>query len=294
MTVLKDKRGTWINQYAQPDAATFVARARQVDYVVIKYGMASYEEIAADTGIPWLAERMAESGADSQNGPANADRYANQLADQALQPGCIGAVINLEEADGGWHTDDGSATRWLIETFRARVPDKPLFASLDVRGNRPNYPYQQICAELCDGVMPMIYPGAFGLPADVAFASALTPLFLTRWTGKDILPTYQTYSPPAVDVFAEVTVVNGLYGAGKIQGANTYTLGHATEPQWLASLGFKPATGHMPPLPEVDVAAALVALRKAWMQQWTAVAERGTVEEASSLAAYWRKLVGLP
>jgi hypothetical protein len=289
MTVLRNKRGTWINQYALPSQTLFQARGRQVDYVVLKYGLAQYEAWAREANIPWLGERMGESGAGAQSGPANAALYANQLADQALQPGCIGAVINLEEADGGWHTDDGSATRRLIETFRART-SVPLFASLDTRGNRPNYPYQQVCAELCDGVMPMVYPDAFGLPADVAFGTALTPLMLSRWAGKEILPTYQTYGD--ADVPSQVAVTEDLYRQGKIHGANTYTLGHATDEQWSASLAFVPVAPAPAPLPNIDLAAALVALRKAWVLGWASITDHGTVGEAVALADYWRKLVG--
>ena len=46
--------------------------------------------------------------------------------------------------------------------------------------------------------------------------------------------------------------------------------------------------------PPTNTQAALLALRKAWVEQWTAIAQRGTVQEALSLADYWRKLVGLP
>lgn len=298
MTDLANKRGTWINQFALPAPDLFVARGKQVDYVMIKYGHPDYEKLAFDAGIPWLAERMGESGVGSQNGPANAQQYANELADQAMQPGCVGAVINLEEGDGGWHTDDGSATRGLVETFKSRCPLLPLFASIDTRGNRPNYPYQQVLAELCDGVMPEVYPGAFGLPATASFATSLTPLMLMKWNGKDVLPTFQTYSPPDVSVLDEVSELTSLYNQHKIQGANSYTMGHATDDQWAASLGFKPALmpAPMPPPPapvlSAEVITALVALRKAWVAQWTAIADHGTALEAAALADYWRKLVG--
>lgn len=286
MTVIRNKRGTWINQFSQPNVNVFTSRVRQVDYVVIKYGLAQYEQWARDAGVPWLAERMGEP-----NGPAAAVMYANQLADQALQPGCIGAVINLEEADGGWHLDDGTATRLLIETFRSRCPGIPLFASLDTRSLRPNSPYQLVCAELCDGVMPMVYPGAFGLASQNAFNASLTPAMLARWAGKEVHPTYQTYSPPPVSVSAEVWVVAVLYNQHVIHGANTYTLGHATDEQWEASLGFRP----LPPAtadPDPAIVAALVALHAAWVKQWTAIADHGSVSEAVALADYWRRLIG--
>lgn len=286
MTVLKGKRGAWLNQFAQPDAALFNARASQVGYVIIKYGLAFYEALARAAGVDWLGERMGEPV-----GPAAAATYAQQLADQCNQPGCVGGVINLEEADGGWHNDDGTATRLLIETFRRRAPGKPLFASLDTRGGRPDSPYQAVCAEMCDGVMPMIYPHAFGQSPARAFAAALTNLVYQRWAGKEIIPTIQTYGDitPA-DVAASAEICDYLYTRTRIVGANFYTLGHADVEQWAEALSFAISSGAPAP-PTVDLAAALIALRKAWEDGWTAIAARGTIAEAEALAGYWRKLV---
>jgi hypothetical protein len=291
MTVLIGRHGTWLNQYAKPKKDLFLRRARQVEYVVIKYGMRTYEQLCHQEGILWVAERMAESGEGTQDGPRHGARFAQELADQANQPGCVAAVINLEEADGGWHTDDGNGTRQLVTTFRSKTAGQPLFASLDTRGNRPNYPYQRVCAELCDGVMPMVYPGAFGQPAATAFKAALTPLMRERWKGKEIIPTYQTYTAGNVDVGAEVDVLHALSREGVIAGANSYTLGHATEAQWAASLAFRPVRVQ-PSQPAGDLADALVAIARAWREGWTAIAERGTVAEAAAYADYWRKLVG--
>jgi hypothetical protein len=290
MSILAGNRGAWMNQWAPPKP-DWPVRGHQVDHVIIKYGMKPYEVTAFEEGIPWLGERMAENGVGSQDAPAHAMEYANELANQVLQPGCIGGVINLEESDGGWHLDDGSATRLLISTFRSKIPSKPLFAALDTRANRPNSPYQQVCAELCDGVMPMVYPGAFELPAHISFAVAITPLLRAHWRDKDILPAYETYSPPDVDVDDEVLNLNLLYTQGLIQGASSYTLGHATDSQWLSSLNFKPGVQSvaLPP----DVAAALMALHKAWVDQWTLIATKGTVQEMWALADFWHKLVGL-
>jgi hypothetical protein len=134
------------------------------------------------------------------------------------------------------------------------------------------------------------YPGAFGLPSDRSFASALTPLLRSRWAGKDILPTIQTYSPPDVDVLSEVDCLTYIYATGAIAGANTYTLGHATDEQWAAWLLFKPGPQSVPLPP--DIAAALIAIREAWVVQWTAIANHGNFAEAAALVAYWAKLVG--
>lgn len=303
MTVLANKRGAWINQFAQPDAALFTERARQVDYVVIKYGLAFYEAAARAAGVPWVAERMGDMGAGSQNGPDNAELFANQLADQALQPGCIAAVINLEEADGGWHNDDGSATRHLIATFRARAPGVPIFASLDTRGGRPDSPYQVACADECDGLMPMIYPqafrpdGRFGF-VQKAFDDCLNARVALRWDQKEIIATIQTYSSTLTrqDVEEEAAICGQLLRAGHIVGANAYTLGHANKAQWEGWLTFIPSTPAplpAPPAPDTnEYIAALVALRAAWTAQWTAIADKGTTPEAVALAAWWAKLGG--
>ena len=81
-------------------------------------------------------------------------------------------------------------------------------------------------------------------------------------------------------------------GKIEIHGANFYTLGHATQGQWNRCLEFLPMP--LAQQPPTNTQAALLALRKAWVEQWTAIAQRGTVQEALSLADYWRKLVGLP
>lgn len=291
MTVLAHKRGTWLNQYAQPSHQLFVARARQVDYVIIKYGMATYEQTATQFSIPWVAERMAESGAGSQNGPSQWKKYATELANQANQPGCIAAVINLEEADGGWHNDNGWATLALVNEFRALAPGKPIFGSLDTRGARPNYPYQRAAAAVMDGVMPMTYPTAFQQPANVAFAATVNPLVRERWAGKEIIPTYQTYD--GADVPSQIAQVGSLYNSGVIQGANSYTLGHASDAQWVASLAFTPAPATPPaPAPAPDVIEALVRLRKLWVDGWHAIEQRGTIEEAVSFTQFWRDITG--
>ena len=82
-----------------------------------------------------------------------------------------------------------------------------------------------------------------------------------------------------------------LYDAGIIQGANSYTLGHATEEQWQASLAFDPTVLQITP-PPPDVADALVRLRKLWVDGWHQIEQNGTVGEAVAFADFWQKLVG--
>ena len=307
MSILYGKRGTWVNQFAQPTLEEFDAGMRPMEYVVLKWGLNGagiggpnsgvYERQAASLGKDWLAERMAESGEGSQDGPRHAALYAEQLANQANQPGCVGAVINLEEGDGGWHLDNGDGTRLLINTFRTKAPGKPLFASLDTRGNRPNLPYQRICAGLCDGVMPMVYHAAFQQSPATAFAVAITPLMRERWAGKDIIATYQTYDvrkelPIQTDVMAQVAELRSLYARGIIHGANSYTMGHATPAQWAASLAFEPKP-HVITSPKPDVAAALAEIRKLWLEGTHQVEQKGTIQELAAWSRFWEKLAGV-
>jgi hypothetical protein len=296
-TAIYGKRGAWLNQYAEPSASAFQARARQVDYVIIKYGQetgpdgkAFYEALCRSAGVPWLAEKMPERG------PAYAVEDGRLLGEQAIQPGCIGAVANLEEADGNWHTDDGSRTRALIAAFRVTAPGVPLFASIDTRGNRPELPYQRVLAELTEGVMPMVYPLAF-YPSkppgfvDQSFNDCITGLVFARWIGKEIHPTIQTYGAlTSTEVVDEALQAQELFNRRSVHGMNVYTLGHATPEQWAAAMMFKGTAPALPPPPNVDLQAALIALAKAWVSQWSAIAAKGTVQEAVSLAAYWQRL----
>ena len=282
---MRGKRGAWINQYSRPSAETFKRRARQIDYVIIKYGLAEYEVLARQVGIPWLAEIYAY-----ETDPIG---YGRRLGEQANQVGCIGAVINLEYSDGShWDQDNGDATNALITEFqRVTQNKKPLYASLDTRGTRPNDPYQVVCSNRCTGVMPMVYPQAFSQTPERAFNSALNGRVFDRWTGKEIIPTFQAYGPisPA-DVSAQAAICTALLDTKRIAGANFYTLGHATEEQWNRCLEFLPWPAT--PAPSEDVAAALKALRAAWIAQWHQVEQHGTVQEAASLAEYWTRLTG--
>jgi hypothetical protein len=280
-----------------PNRSVFVERARQVDYVVLKYGMGRtfgeagfYERLAVSVGVPWVAEVMGEWGVGSQDGPAHAITFADRLADQALQPGCIAAVINLEEADGGWQRDNGNATHALLDRFAARTFGRiPLFASIDTRAGRPSYPYQAALASRCSGVMPMIYPAAFKQSAERAFSAALTPLMLDRWRGREIIPTIQTYDITPGLVTDSVRALSQR--AQVLAGGNFYTLGHATREVWSAALAYRPVASAPPaPPPVVDTAHALRALAEAWRKGWTAIAERGTVAEAGAYAEWWKRI----
>lgn len=285
------KKGAWINQYAQPSFDVFMDRADDVDYIIIKYGLGGYEKLAVEAGKPWAAELMAEDGAGVQTAPARATMFGQMLAEQALQPGCGGAIINLEEADGGWHSDDGNATRRLIARFRTVTAGRvPLYASLDTRGNRPDYPYQRVCAELCDGVMPMVYPKAFGQTPKRAFEASITPKLLAAWKGKPVIPTIQTY-----DAIGGNAVYKQLELARLFDGVNAYTMGHATALEWATVANHKLASKPIElPLPSVEanLALGLAQLRVRWLEAMIQLAKEGTADEVAAFAALWKNLEG--
>lgn len=281
MINIEGKKGAWINQYAQPNMQTFYERASQVSYLIIKYGLSQFEQSAATRGIPWLGERMGEAGV----GLVAIDKwsqFASELAQQCNQPGCVGGVINLEEADGGWHNDDGSRTNALVAKFRALCPDKPLYASIDTRGPRPQYAYQQVLAQLCDGVMPMVYPKAFGQTAQGAVGSAITPMLRGAWKNKPIIPTIQTYDnlPPAV-------VEETMFACGRegVRGITAYTLGHATQPEWGAFINTAVAMGSTGD----DLRTQLLDARVKFLEAMLGLALRGTPDEILAFATYWKQ-----
>lgn len=286
--VISGRKGAWINQYAQPDAVMFDFRARQVDYLVIKYGLPDNEREAVVRGIPWLAERMGDAGADSV-AIGQAETFAAQLSAQAAQEGCVGAVINLEEADGGWHTDNGVQTLKLVRKFRELQPNKPLYASLDTRGNRPNYPYQLVLAAQCDGVMPMVYPKAFGQTPQQAVEAALTPLFHTRWGGKPVVPTIQTYDGIGVGAIGETMFFLRQHS---IAGVNAYTLGHATDEEWqtfVNTMLLYPIGPIVPPTPvDTNVRAQMLEARVKFLETMATLGLRGTPNEVLAFATFWK------
>lgn len=284
-------KGGWVNQYAQPSDQMFNDRTGgSIAYVIIKYGLSQYELAANSRQVPWLGERMGEAGA----GIVAIDqweRFATELAQQCGQPGCIGGVINLEESDGGWNTDDGTATLQLIRKFRELRPDKPLFAALDTRGTRPAYPYQQACATLCDGVMPMVYPKAFGQSPREAVAASLTTALREAWAGKPIIPAIQTYDGIGGPL-VEATMVE-LSGAG-VSGISAYTLGHATEEEWgtfrrITVMYKDQIPAQQPPAgaTTTDTRALLIEARMKYLEVLDKLAF-GTPDELLSFALFWK------
>lgn len=280
MTAIKDKRGAWVNQYSQPTETVFKSRAQQVDYIIIKYGLANYERFSREINKPWVAEFMPERG------PMFAIEDATKLAQQSMQEGCVAAVANLEEADGNWHSDDGAATSAFIRRYR-QLSSKPLFASIDTRGDRPNYAYQRVLAAECAGVMPMVYPQAFQQPVPIALSACITPLVLTKWAGKELIPTVQTYGDISEQAVREEGMLSGvLYGGGKLHGINAYTLGHASLPQWNAFL--YTTDWCKPPVIVPSPPQPVLSRREQWLEGWVAIAHKGTPDEALAYAQYWK------
>ncbi len=272
MFELKGKRGAWVNQYAIPAPDLFMERAKEVDYVIIKYGLGGIEALAREAGVPWLAEIY----------PYDSDpaKFANLLADQALQPGCVGAVVNFESGDSPgvahWDGDDGRRTRLFMDTLRARYGG-PVYASLDTRGYRATTPYQTELARSCTGVMPMVYPKEFYQSVPVAFGAALTSEMKVVWQNKEIIPTIQTYNGIGGNL-----VTQQLEAAAKFDGVTAYTLGHATPEEWSAFIMSKPATP--------SAREGLLALRVNWYTMMCQLAINGNVDAVAAFADAWKKM----
>lgn len=289
---LRGKKGAWLNNYALPDDATFSERASQIDYVIIKYGLAEYEKLASEAGVPWLAEIYPYRPTAQQDGV--------KLAQQAAQPGCVGAVVNMESGTGpgvaNWETDNGSDTQLFTDTFKVHAPGVPLYACIDTRGNRGAFEYQVRLAKACDGVMPMWYPKTFKQsPADALKAVLPTPV-RSQWAGKPIIVAAQTYDAIGADAVREQIRVARWC---KLDGITAYTLGHASQPEWDAFvkepfvqtnpvlLTIVPTAMVLPPTPDV---AALTALRDLWVKAMTRLAEKGTPAEVQSFLDFWNSM----
>ncbi len=274
MFELKGKRGAWVNQYAIPAPDLFMERVKEVDYVIIKYGLGGIEKMAVEAGVPWLAEIYPYD-----NDP---ERYANLLADQSAQPGCVGVVVNFESGDGPgvahWDGDDGRRTRLFIDTFKARnAAGLPIYASLDTRGYRATTPYQKELSRNCDGVMPMVYPKEFFQTVPVAFAVTVTPTVQLIWHGKEIIPTIQTYNGIGGNL-----VTQQLETAAKFDGVTAYTLGHATPEEWSAFIMSEPAAP--------SARESLLALRVDWYTMMCQLAINGNVDAVAAFAESWKKM----
>lgn len=239
--------GAWHNQYNNRSLTECVERAQRarLDFVIMKYGYPVYERAYQEAGIPWATERFVYADQPENEG--------GMLAD-AVDAGACFAVINAEEG-GGWEVAENGAAKmaWVIHTFRLRHPEVPLYACLDTRGDRLSHPYQQMALERCDGIMPMIYPGAFYRHQPGGY---IAQAFDDALAGKDfgdqrVYPVLQSYGwdyPPGQSRTMGangITVQDAL--AGVYPGHSFYTLHHATDAEWDAVCALKPE-----PKPEPD------------------------------------------
>lgn len=244
--------GAWHNNYNTRPLAECVERAERarLDFVIVKYGWPHVERAYQEAGIPWATERYVFIDQPENEG--------NMLAD-AVDAGACFAVINAEEGRGGWgRAEEGAqAIETIATTFCARHPAVALYACLDTRGDRLRHPYQQAALHWCDGIMPMIYPGAFrphqpGGYIGQAFDDALA--------GKDfgdqrVYPVLQSYGwewpkdsgqihhmgPAGIAVQAEYAK------DWRMHGMQFYTIHHATDEEWDAVCALK-----LKPEPEPD------------------------------------------
>ena len=233
--------GAWHNQYNTRPLAECAGRAQraQLDFVIVKYGLRAAEQAYAKAGVPWATERYVYI-----NQP---EREADMLA-AAVDNGAVFAVINAEEGRGGWGpAEEGAqAIETIATAFSNRHPAVALYACLDTRGDRLNHPYQQAALHWCDGIMPMIYPGAFRPGQPLAY---IVRAFDDALKGKDfgdqrVYPVLQSYGwddPPGR------ARTMGAYGirmqagwASPHPGCSFYTLHHATDAEWDAVCALKP------------------------------------------------------
>jgi hypothetical protein len=102
-------------------------------------------------------------------------------------------------------------------------------------------PYQRAMADVCDGWMPMIYPGAFQQPTARAFAAALDG---KDFAGKPVIPAIQTYNN-----IGAASVREQLRECERrdLAGFGAYTIGHATNSEWAEIEDTAPATNDARP-----------------------------------------------
>ena len=253
----------WHNNWSTMPLAKCVERAQRakIEGVIVKYGAPATEKAYSAGGVRWATERYAY-----RDDPVG---EGTKLAN-AVDAGAQFAVINAEEGPGGWGplTDTGPAMTALIDTFRARHPGTPLYASIDTRGDRLRHPYQQVMLLRCNGVMPMIYPGAFRPSQPDGY---ITLAVVECLQGKDfynlpVFPTLQSYpwewpkNSGQIHTMGPEGIRLQATGAGIYcpEGINFYTIHHATDAEWDEICKLVQVSSN-PPL--VDEAA----LRKAYM-----------------------------
>jgi len=206
-------RWAWINNYAVPNNTDLVARAKDTDGVIVKWGMQNVRTILTGAGIPYAVEAYVKP-----DEPA----WGPRLADWATG-GAAFVVINAEVE---WEPTDGTVMESLLKSINRAAPNTELYASVDTRGNRLQLPYQKVLARYITGWMPMIYPLSFQQSPAQAFVSCLHG---KNFSGLPVLPTIQLY-----DHIGALAVTNQLHEVESrdLPGCQAYTLGHATAEEW--------------------------------------------------------------
>jgi hypothetical protein len=229
-------RGAWINSYRVPSLEQFADRVPHVDYLIISANdddLLSFAQRLGEIGKPWLVSIFPYRASPL----SSIDRLLTWLQ----MPGCVGAVLNMEEG-GDWLNDtQGVVTSGIIEALTGFN----VYACLDTRGERANDDYQRVCAERCIGVMPMLYPAAFEQAVEVAYAAVINQTMVTAWGWKPIMPVLQTYDNIGADAVAlQVSF------AQRFSSYSAYTLGHATDEEWTAFIAMAE------PIPEPQIPGA--------------------------------------
>ena len=224
-----DGRWAWLNQYAVPALDIMIARANQVEGVIIKWGMLERRRALEAAGVLWAVEAYVYP--DQAALWVWGERLAGWV-NEGAQFVVINAEVEWEQTDRQPMIDLISAIR--LHSHNAHIE---LYASVDTRGGRTGLPYQRVLADNCAGWMPMIYPIAFQQSVDRAFISCLDSG--QQFNGLPIFPTIQTYDqvgPIPVDLELQEVARRGL------PGCQAYTIGHATEGEWETFVrGYEPA-----------------------------------------------------
>jgi hypothetical protein len=208
-------RWAWWNQYGTVPLDTCARRAREARLrgVIVKWGYREARDTFVRAGIPWATERYVC--------PDQPEAEARRLAED-FGAGARFAVVNAEVE---WEPLGPEPMRHLVAEFRRLQPAAELYACVDTRGGRHALPYQRVLAEHVGGIMPMVYPGAFGQSVRDAFAAALDGVAFA----KAVLPAIQTYgNVGAAMVRAQIEEVRRR----GLAGYQAYTIAHATDDEW--------------------------------------------------------------
>lgn len=257
------------------------ARLARVDALIIKYGDPAFERAIAAAGMTWGVERFAYASQPAAE--------ARMLAD-AVDAGAAFAVANCEPNDGGgWDQPHAaSAIRTLIDAFRRRHADVPLWICADLRRGRSlDAPFVREAAadrsgrSGISGWMPMVYPRAFGQSVAAAFDAAYPG---ATYLGLPCAPVLQTYDGIGADaVRAQVTEARRR-GATAV---SAYLLETATDAE-LDALASAKAAAPADEAPPVD-AGVLRDTALAYLRGAIAILDHGTPAELAALGRLFER-----